>query len=80
MVDIISSKHMPEVQAIIDGQTDISSLTKAQISSFASDIGLDVPTSLTKAKMVDSVIDSDEFYSYEMTRKTKESWKIINNW
>ena len=77
-MDIIDRKHMPKVQAIIDSQTDVSSLTKAEISTFASKIGLSVSTTLTKAKMLETVLDSGEFRTYENLRKTEESWRVIN--
>ena len=77
-MDIIDPEHMPKVQAIIDSQTSVSSLTKAEISTFASKIGLDVPTTLTKAKMLEAVLDSGEFHTYESIRKTREAWRILN--
>ena len=55
---------------------DLSEQTKAKIGEFADSIGVTVATSLTKAKMIEKIVATQEFVDYEVSRKNK----IISDW
>lgn len=73
-IDFRSKKaeHHRQVDEIQASVKNLDSMTKAQIKSFASDIGLTVSSTLTKANMITAVTETSEFVDSEKERKINE--------
>jgi len=67
-MDILSTLG-DRLQEINESSKDFSPMTKAQIKSFGSSIGLSLSSSLTKDVMIDTIKASNEFDSSETKRK-----------
>ena len=70
-MDILSTLG-DRLQEINESSRDFSSMTKAQIKSFGTSIGLTLSSSLTKDVMIQTIQASSEFDSFETSRKEEE--------
>ncbi|MDA8752400.1 hypothetical protein N9M52_00170 [bacterium] len=61
------------LEAIVDSTKDFSSSTKAEIKSYGDSIGISLPNSLSKAKMIDKITSDDVFLEAEEERKRCEA-------
>jgi hypothetical protein len=64
------------IKAINSSSKDLDSMTKPQIKTYGESIGVSLPGSLSKAKMIDKVNSDDAFLEAEEDRKRLEAREV----
>ena len=66
-----------QLKIILKSHKDLSLMTKAQLKSFASSLGINISSSLNKDAMIQRIEETDEYAISEKDRKNQETVELF---